>query len=581
MSNSLIQDVFNDFGKIVQKILKHTKLKFIGYLTIPIIIGFFILRKVNRNEASIIFNLRNSINECINELEQKIQNITKHDSYLIYFEKNEFSCHAFEFIGGLKSIKKQKYFPNNVINLASEAQEKTNKLLDKINHYNEEFITREKKEYAELFKKGNIVFDDDQQSAVITDDKHNLVIAGAGSGKTEVLTTRIAYITKRKSGTVKPERILALAFQNKAALEIKERLKKRYGLDVEVRTFHSLGWKIITEAYKSNGVKAPKLKEECSNDLEYQEYIQNLYNREIKEKDLQDKIIPFMENFGDNEIIKAKKDFKKKKEYYEYQSKLTYTALNGKKVKSKSEKEILNFFLKHNLNGNKIDIVYEKPAHWMKYVDKNGNVKIKSVDKGMEVVGIDGLCSYGQYGDEEHFRMYKLNQYKKEEKEDKNFSLNSLNVVMVTKWDGKVYEPEKEKVFITTLPIDKPLEIIDLYDLRSLIENTTFRELKQGWLINKIPKKTESAVTTHILLTLSMFSLTNAYRSERGILITQKGIRSYRIKTFAQTKDKVIIIAEPYYAIFDLEELMVLVGKPPQEFFNIDPEKFKREYGLL
>ena len=380
MSNSLIQDVFNDFEEIIRESQKHAKLKFIGYLTIPIIIGFFILRKVNRNEASIIFNLRNSINECINELEQKIQNITKHDSYLIYFEKNEFSCHAFEFIGGLKSIKKQKYFPNNVINLASEAQEKTNKLLDKINHYNEEFITREKKEYAELFKKGNIVFDNDQQTAVITDDKHNLVIAGAGSGKTEVLTTKIAYITKRKSDTVKPERILALAFQNKAALEIKERLKKRYGLDVEVRTFHSLGWKIITEDYKSNGVKAPKLKEECSNDLEYQEYIQNLYNREIKEKDLQDKIIPFMENFGDNEIIKAKKDFKKKKEYYEYQSKLTYTALNGKKVKSKSEKEILNFFLNHNLNGNKIDIVYENPTHWMKYEDENGEEHIPRPD---------------------------------------------------------------------------------------------------------------------------------------------------------------------------------------------------------
>lgn len=215
-----------------------------------------------------------------------------------------------------------------------------------------------------------------------------------------------------------------------------------------------------------------------------------------------------------------------------------------------------------------------------KIKDKNGNVKVKSVDRGIEVVGIEGLCSYGQYGDEEHFRMYKLNQYKKEENQDKKFSLNSLNVVMVTKWDGKKYEPGKEKVFITTLSVDKPLEIIDLYDLRSLIENTTFRELKQGWLINKVPKKTENAVTTHVLLTLCMFSLTNAYRSERGILITQKGIRSYRIKTFAQTKDKVIIIAEPYYAIFDLEELMVLVGKPPQEFFNIDPEKFKREYGL-
>lgn len=85
--------------------------------------------------------------------------------------------------------------------------------------------------YRELFKKGAFLLDDDQQTAVITDDKHNLVVAGAVSGKTEVLITRIAYLIKRTSQRIKPERILALTFQNKAANEIKERLKKRYNLD--------------------------------------------------------------------------------------------------------------------------------------------------------------------------------------------------------------------------------------------------------------------------------------------------------------------------------------------------------------
>ena len=49
------------------------------------------------------------------------------------------------------------------------------------------------------------------------------------------------------------------------------------------------------------------------------------------------------------------------------------------------------------------------------------------------------------------------------------------------------YEAGKAKVFLTSLPVTKPLEVLDLYDLRSLIENTAFRELKQGWCLKQYP----------------------------------------------------------------------------------------------
>ena len=94
--------------------------------------------------------------------------------------------------------------------------------------------------------------------------------------------------------------------------------------------------------------------------------------------------------------------------------------------------------------------------------------------KDLEVVGIKGLTSYDQYGDEAH---------QKKDSKAKNFKGNPINVVMVTRWNSKEYPPGKEKVFLTSLPVSKPLKIMDKYDLRSLIENTCFRELKQGWLI--------------------------------------------------------------------------------------------------
>ena len=97
-----------------------------------------------------------------------------------------------------------------------------------------------------LFQKSSFPLDENQRRAVIVDDKHNLVIAGAGSGKTETLITRIAYlILRRHPIPFRPERILALAFQKKASEEMRDRLKDRFGVEVRIKTFHSLGLEIL------------------------------------------------------------------------------------------------------------------------------------------------------------------------------------------------------------------------------------------------------------------------------------------------------------------------------------------------
>ena len=87
-----------------------------------------------------------------------------------------------------------------------------------------------------------------QKEAVITTEGPVLVIAGAGSGKTKVLTTRIAYLIENKK--VNSENILAITFTNKAAKEMKDRVSNILKRDIRrmhISTFHSFGVEILRE----------------------------------------------------------------------------------------------------------------------------------------------------------------------------------------------------------------------------------------------------------------------------------------------------------------------------------------------
>ena len=92
----------------------------------------------------------------------------------------------------------------------------------------------------------------EQKEAVIHLEGPCLVVAGAGSGKTKVLTTRIAHLIHEG---VNSNNILAITFTNKAAKEMKERIKKIVDTNYAfVGTFHSFGLRIIKENYEKLGL---------------------------------------------------------------------------------------------------------------------------------------------------------------------------------------------------------------------------------------------------------------------------------------------------------------------------------------
>jgi len=237
-----------------------------------------------------------------------------------------------------------------------------------IESYNQRFIERRRREYAHLFRNGDTALDDEQQRAILTDDMVNLVVAGAGSGKTETLITKIAYIVQRKPDGVEPGRILALAYQRKAKEEMDRRLKERYGIEVEVRTFHSLGYKILGYSDIVQGAEKTR-------------FVRWAFEELCTQPGFQKKLIDYIRVFGNEPLTEAV-------ESYEPSGDETYTALDGTEVKSLGELKIMNFLLTRKLNGRPIQVLYEKPAEWMPYSKGDGAVRFPKPDFLLPQYGI-------------------------------------------------------------------------------------------------------------------------------------------------------------------------------------------------
>src|ERR1700742_5407288 len=94
----------------------------------------------------------------------------------------------------------------------------------------------------------------EQMAAVTLPAQHALILAGAGSGKTRVLTTRIAWLIQ--TGQVSPHGLLAVTFTNKAAKEMLARISAMLPINTRgmwVGTFHGLCNRMLRAHYRDAG----------------------------------------------------------------------------------------------------------------------------------------------------------------------------------------------------------------------------------------------------------------------------------------------------------------------------------------
>ncbi|EDZ43542.1 helicase IV [Rhodobacteraceae bacterium HTCC2083] len=182
----------------------------------------------------------------------------------------------------------------------------------------------------------------EQRISILSDEDATLVLAGAGSGKTSVITAKAGYLIK--SGIRRPEEILLLAFARYAAKEMSERIEERCGEPLEARTFHSLAYDIIGTVEGSK----PALAAHATDDKAFMALIKEILRYLVHTVAEVSKSIIGWFSYARLEG-KTEWDFKKKHDYYTYVEKMDLRTLQGEQVKSFEELMIANWLFENGI----------------------------------------------------------------------------------------------------------------------------------------------------------------------------------------------------------------------------------------
>jgi DNA helicase-4 len=229
--------------------------------------------------------------------------------------------------------------------------------MDLVKERNSAFIERECVAFRALFDSlESYSLTPSQCRSIITDECNNLVVAGAGSGKTTTIVGKAKYIVEK--GLAKPEEILLLAFAREAKKEMEERMSSRLTVQPDIKTFHALGLRIIA---KSEGIQpsVTKLKDPSKLrqfirriiSLDEQHRLDEFADEPIaedKEKDLHELLTTYFAYYL--RPYRSVFKFTSLGEYIDYIKENQIRSLKGDLVKSYEECEIANFLYLNGIN---------------------------------------------------------------------------------------------------------------------------------------------------------------------------------------------------------------------------------------
>ncbi len=183
--------------------------------------------------------------------------------------------------------------------------------------------------------------DEQQTDSVIKDYRNQLILAGAGTGKTTTIVGKVKFLLEM--GFYRPEDILLLSFTEKSAHDMNEQIKKNINKPIEASTFHALGNKILG---KIEGKKAVF--------LDTTNFVMEKIREKLDDSAYMDRLVKYL--IFDPTKSKSRDDFDNPKDYKRFLEENPPKTLNGIAVKSYGELDIANFLFQ-----NQVKFQYEEP----------------------------------------------------------------------------------------------------------------------------------------------------------------------------------------------------------------------------
>ena len=183
---------------------------------------------------------------------------------------------------------------------------------------------------------------ENQRNTIVVDEKNNLIVAGAGTGKTSTIIGKAGYLLENQY--VQPEELLLISFARKARDEMYERGLNKIHQELNVYTFHSLGLSIIGQVEG----KIPSISELSTDRYKLVQALNSFIEKRSTNRDFLIKLNNYFA-FHNTPYV-SEFEFDTKGDYIDYLRNNETRSLKGDLVKSFEESEIANFLYLNGIN---------------------------------------------------------------------------------------------------------------------------------------------------------------------------------------------------------------------------------------
>lgn len=350
-----------------------------------------------------------------------------------------------------------------------------------------------------------------QRQSIIVDEARNLIIAGAGTGKTSTVVGKVGFLVKTKRA--KPHEILAIAYNRNAAQELKDRISDKVKVDIAVGTFHSIGKAIL------NGSKYPSRPHPFVDQEEKLfEYLNKILERCLRIGDFYDLYLEYFKKYEFRNVDEVK-DFKTEREYANWLRFNKLITLNNEKVKSHGELLIANYLFSNGIQYQ-YEPFYTAPNSINSEINYRPDFYLPEHEIYIEYFGIDRSGGTAEFvpQDQYHSSMnWKFETHKREQ-------TKLIDLYFYQKKEGTLLDELEKRLNKANVPL-RPIPREKLFKtingrgkdkkFLKLVQNflSQFKERQNVIQLQELKQKSKDDPRTTLFLKLFEILL-NAYQNE-------------------------------------------------------------------